>query len=76
MKQLMEMPTTMPSGSEGTRMTRGKDNKQSRGVLPKNLIRPLLVPKNLIRPLLVQDLEDEGFGRPALSIADARRPSG
>jgi hypothetical protein len=30
------------------------------------------LPKNLIRPLPVQDLEDEGFRRPALLIADAR----
>jgi hypothetical protein len=29
------------------------------------------LPKNLIRPLPVQDLEDEGFRRPALLIADA-----
>jgi hypothetical protein len=32
--------------------------------------------KNLIRPLLVQDLEGEGFRRPALLIADARLRSG
>jgi hypothetical protein len=30
------------------------------------------LPKNLIHPLLVQDLEGEGFRRPALLIADAR----
>jgi hypothetical protein len=29
------------------------------------------LPKNLIRPLPVQDLEGEGFRRPALLIADA-----
>jgi hypothetical protein len=34
------------------------------------------LPKNLIRPLPVQDLEDEGFRRPALLIADARLRSG
>jgi hypothetical protein len=34
------------------------------------------LPKNLIRPLPVQDLEDEGFWRPALLIADARLRSG
>jgi hypothetical protein len=34
------------------------------------------LPKNLIRPLLVQDLEDEGFRRPALLIADAPPRSG
>jgi hypothetical protein len=32
--------------------------------------------QNLIRPLPVQDLEGEGFRRPALPIADARRRSG
>jgi hypothetical protein len=32
--------------------------------------------KNLIRPLPVQDLEDEGFRRPALLIADAPLRSG
>jgi hypothetical protein len=35
-----------------------------------------MLPKNLIRPLLVQDLEGEGFRRRALPIADARRRSG
>jgi hypothetical protein len=34
------------------------------------------LPKNLIRPLPVQDLEDEGFLRPALLIADAPLRSG
>jgi hypothetical protein len=34
------------------------------------------LPKNLIRPLPVQDLEDEGFRRPALLIADAPLRSG
>jgi hypothetical protein len=34
------------------------------------------LPKNLIRPLPVQDLEDEGFRRPALLIAYARLRSG
>jgi hypothetical protein len=34
------------------------------------------LPKNLIRPLPVQDLEDEGFRKPALLIADARLRSG
>jgi hypothetical protein len=34
------------------------------------------LPKNLIRPLPVQDLEDKGFRRPALLIADARLRSG
>jgi hypothetical protein len=34
------------------------------------------LPKNLIRPLSVQDLEDEGFRRPALLIADAPLRSG
>jgi hypothetical protein len=34
------------------------------------------LPKNLIRPLPVQDLENEGFRRPALLIADARLRSG
>jgi hypothetical protein len=32
--------------------------------------------KNLIRPLPVQDLEDEGFRRSALLIADAPLRSG
>jgi hypothetical protein len=34
------------------------------------------LPKNLIRPLPVHDLEDEGFRRPALLIADAPLRSG
>ena len=34
------------------------------------------LPKNLIRPLPVQDLEDEGFQRPALLIEDAPLRSG
>jgi hypothetical protein len=34
------------------------------------------LPKNLIPPLPVQDLEGEGFRRPALPNADARRRSG
>jgi hypothetical protein len=34
------------------------------------------LPKNLIRPLPVQDLEGEGFWRPALPSIDARRRSG
>jgi hypothetical protein len=34
------------------------------------------LPKNLIRPLAVQDLEGEGFRRPALLIADAPLRSG
>jgi hypothetical protein len=34
------------------------------------------LPKNLIRPLPVQDLEDEGFRRLALLIADAPLRSG
>jgi hypothetical protein len=34
------------------------------------------LPKNLIRSLPVQDLEDEGFRRPALLIADAPLRSG
>jgi hypothetical protein len=34
------------------------------------------LPKNLIRPLPVQDLEDEGFRRPVLLIADAPLRSG
>ena len=41
--------------------TRSEDHEQSVKTLPKNLI----------RPLPVQDLEDEGFRRPALLIADA-----
>ena len=41
MKQLMEMPTTMPLNSEGTRTTHDEDSEQSRGALPKNLIPPL-----------------------------------
>jgi hypothetical protein len=35
-----------------------------------------MLPKNLICPLPVQDLEDEGFRRPALLITDARLRSG
>jgi hypothetical protein len=46
--------------------TRSEDHEQSRED----------VSKNLIRALPVQDLEDEGFRRPALLIADARLRSG
>jgi hypothetical protein len=46
--------------------TRSEDHEQSRRTLPKNLI----------RPLPAQDLEDEGFRRPALLIADAPLRSG
>jgi hypothetical protein len=41
--------------------TRSEDHEQSREDASQNLI----------RPLPVQDLEDEGFRRPALLIADA-----
>jgi hypothetical protein len=45
---------------------RSEDHEQSRRTLPKNLI----------RPLPVQDLEDEGFRRPALLIVYAPLRSG
>jgi hypothetical protein len=51
---------------EAAGSTRSEDHEQSRRTLPKNLI----------RPLPVQDLEDEGFRRPALLSADARLRSG
>jgi spore coat protein CotF len=34
------------------------------------------LPKNFIRPLTVHDLKGNGFERPTLPIADARRCSG
>jgi hypothetical protein len=47
--------------------TRSEDHEQSREDASQ---------KNLIRPLPVQDLEDEGFRRHALLIADAPLRSG
>jgi hypothetical protein len=52
--------------AKSTGSTRSEDHEQSREDASKNLI----------RPLLVQDLEDEGFRRPALLIADAPLRSG
>jgi hypothetical protein len=46
-------------------------------VIEKNSSNPVkALLKNLIHSLLVQDLEDDGFQRPALLIAEACRHSG
>jgi hypothetical protein len=56
-------------------MSKQRDQQGRRGQkITSSRVKTL--PKNLIRPLPVQDLEDKGFRRPALLIADARLRSG
>jgi hypothetical protein len=56
-------------------MSKQRDQQGRRGQkITSSRVKTL--PKNLIRPLPVQDLEDEGFRRPALLIPEARLRSG
>jgi hypothetical protein len=58
-----------------------EDDEETRAtpatIIEKNTINHVkMLPKNLIHPPQVQDLEDDGFRKPTLSIADARQRSG
>jgi hypothetical protein len=63
---------------DGTRRNQQGRRRRSSEISSAGIMssRVKTLPKNLIRPLPVQDLEDEGFRRPALLIADARLRSG